>query len=595
MQHFDLLIRNGLVFDGTGSDGRACDVGIVGGRVAAISDTPLAASDSTRVIDAAGRWVCPGFIEPHSHYDAEIIAAPELAESVRHGVTTVMTGICSISMVCAEPEDCSDLFTRVEAVPREQVLPLLHRMKSWRSPSEFRSFFEAHPLGPNLVPFIGHSDIRVRAMGLERSVSEVKPTETELQAMDDMLNEALDVGFAGLSTMTTKLDRMDGDRAWAAPLPSTFARWSEYRRLHGILRRRGGILQSAPDAIGKINIVAFMLSAMGWFRKKLKMTLLTVLDLKSMPRLHVLGPLGGWVANTLLRGNFRWQFLPAPFVIYAYGLDFNSFGELADARILRDVKNPEDMYAEAAKPGFRAIMRRNMNAMLSAGLWHREFADAWVVECPDKQLIGMNFSEIGRARGQDAVDAFLDLALEHRDALRWGVQFAGERTRVMRKLCRSKQVHVGFADSGAHLENMASYNFPLCMLKYVRDAELEGQPFMTIGQAIHRLTGELADWYDIDAGHIRQGGRADVVIVNPEGLGPEVFEMEDADFPAFNMQRLVNRNDDAVDAVLINGRVAYSKDDGLAPELGKETGFGRFLPARGGAAPMAAPARGLPA
>lgn len=579
MQHFDIIIRNGIYFDGSGADGAAREIGIVGGRVAAVSEQPLSASESTQIIDAKGRWVCPGFIEPHSHYDAEIIAAPELAESVRHGVTTVMTGICSISMVCAEPEDCSDLFTRVEAVPRDQVLPLLKKMKSWRSPAEFRSFFEGHPLGPNLVPFIGHSDIRVRAMGLERSVSKVKPTADEMQAMEGMLHEALDEGFAGLSTMTTKLDRMDGDRAWAAPLPSTFARWSEYRRLHSILRRRGRILQSAPDAIGKINIVAFFLSAIGWFRKKLKMTLLTVLDLKSMPRLHVLGPLGGWMANTFLRANLRWQFLPAPFVIYAYGLDFNSFGELADARILRDVKNPEDMYAEAAKPGFRDIMRRNMKAMLSAGLWHREFADAWVVKCPDQSLVGKNFSEIGREQGKDAIDAFLDLALEHKDALRWGVQFAGERTHVMRKLCASKQVHVGFADSGAHLENMASYNFPLCMLKYMRDAELEGQPVLTPGQTIHRLTGELADWYDIDAGYIREGDRADVVIVNPEGLGPEVFEMEDAEFPAFGMTRLVNRNDNAVDAVLINGRVAYTKDDGLAPELGKQTGFGRFLPA----------------
>lgn len=590
---YDIIIANGHYFDGDmpadaqAAAGPVRHLGIRNGQVAKVSETPLDPSTAARVIDATGRWVTPGFVEPHSHYDAEIIAAPELAESVRHGVTTVMTGICSISMVCAEAEDCSDLFTRVEAVPREQVLPLLTRLKSWRSPKEFRSFFETHPLGPNLVPFIGHSDIRVRAMGLERSVSGVKPTAAEMQSMEDMLEEALDEGFAGLSTMTTKLDRMDGDRAWAAPLPSTFAKWSEYRRLHAILRRRGRILQSAPDAIGKINVVAFFLTAIGWFRKALKMSLLTVLDLKSMPRLHFLGPLSGWLANNILRGNLRWQFLPSPFIIYAYGLDFNSFGELADARILRDVKNPEDMYAEAAKPGFRDIMRRNMKAMLSAGLWHREFADAWVVRCPDESLIGKNFAEIGQERGQDAIDCFLDLALEHREQMRWGVQFAGERVDVMRKLCRNPQVHIGFADSGAHLQNMASYNFPLCMLKYVRDAQIEGKPFMSIGHAVHRLTGELADWYGIDAGHIREGDRADIAIVNPEGLGKEVFDMLDAEFPAFNMTRLVNRNDQAVDAVLIRGKVAYDKSAGYAPDLGKSTGYGQFLPA-GHASPQAA-------
>lgn len=583
---YDIIIKNARYFDGgmpnSAEEGLGLlrHIAVLNGRIAKVSDQPLEESAADKVIDANQHWVTPGFIEPHSHYDAEIIAAPELAESVRHGVTTVMTGICSISMICADPEDCSDLFTRVEAVPREQVLPLLNKLKTWRTPAEFRNFFESHPLGPNLVPFIGHSDIRVRAMGLERSVSDVKPTAQELQAMEDMLNEAIDQGFAGLSTMTTKLDRMDGDRAWAKPLPSTFARWSEYRRLHAILRKRGRILQSAPDAIGKINVVAFFLSAIGWFRKALKMSLLTVLDLKSMPRLHFLGPLGGWLANTFLKANLRWQFLPSPFVIYAYGLDFNSFGELADARILRDVKNPEDMYNEAAKPGFRDIMRRNMKAMLSAGLWHREFADAWVVKCPDQSLVGKNFAEIGRERGQDAIDSFLDIALQYREDLRWGVQFAGERTDVMRKLCKNKQVHVGFADSGAHLQNMASYNFPLCMLKYVRDAEQEGAGFMSIGHAVHRLTGELADWYGVDAGHIREGDRADLVIVNPQGLGPEVFDMQDAEFPAFNMTRLVNRNDQAVDAVLINGKLAYDSIQGHAADLGKAKGYGQFLPVR---------------
>ncbi|MFT7126501.1 MAG: N-acyl-D-aspartate/D-glutamate deacylase [Pseudoalteromonas tetraodonis] len=578
--HYDIIIKNGLYFDGSNSDGQLRNLGILNGRIAKVSAEPLDPTDTTKIINAEGRWVTPGFIEPHSHYDAEIIAAPELAESVRHGVTTVMTGICSISMVCAEPEDCSDLFTRVEAVPREQVLPILNKLKNWRSPTEFRAFFESHPLGPNLAPFLGHSDIRVRAMGLERSVQNIKPTEAELQSMDDMLEEALDVGFVGLSTMTTKLDRLDGDRAWAAPLPSTFARWSEYRRLHRILRRRGRVLQSAPDAIGKINIVAFFWEAMGIFRKAMKMSLLTVLDLKSMPRLHFLGPLGGWAANTFLRANLRWQFLPSPFIIYAYGLDFNSFGELADARILRDVKNPDDMYEEAKKPGFRDILKRNMKAMLSAGLWHREFADAWIVECPDETMIGKNFAEIGKEKGIDAIDAFLDMAIEYEDDLRWGVQFAGERTHVMRKLCKNKQVHIGFADSGAHLKNSASYNFPICMLKYVQDAADEGKPFMTTGHAVHRLTGELADWYGIEAGYIREGDRADVVVVNPEGFCQSVFEMTNAWFPAFNMERLVNRNDDAVDAVLINGKLAYDNVNGHAADLGKVTGYGTFLPTK---------------
>src|SRR6185503_843912 len=134
---FDVVVKNGLFFDGTGAAPIHADLGIQDGRVRAISKTPLEASE---VIDANGAWVMPGFIDVHTHYDAELIAAPALGESVRHGVTTVTVGSCSVSAILSEPEDCSDMFTRVESVPREQVLPLLQREKSWTSPREWVDF-----------------------------------------------------------------------------------------------------------------------------------------------------------------------------------------------------------------------------------------------------------------------------------------------------------------------------------------------------------------------------------------------------------------------------------------------------------------------
>src|SRR5690349_4590173 len=103
---YEVVIRGGLFFDGTGAAGVVGDVGINGGRVAAVSETPL---EGARVIDARGRWVMPGFVDIHTHYDAELIAAPALSESVRHGVTTVTVGSCSISTILSEAEDCSDL------------------------------------------------------------------------------------------------------------------------------------------------------------------------------------------------------------------------------------------------------------------------------------------------------------------------------------------------------------------------------------------------------------------------------------------------------------------------------------------------------
>jgi N-acyl-D-aspartate/D-glutamate deacylase len=115
-----LIIRNGTVFDGSGSDGVVADVLVGQGRILAVG-TNLDAPAEVRQIDASGMWVMPGFLDTHTHYDAELLAAPGLEESVRHGVTTVGVGSCSLSTVLASNEDCADIFSRVEALPREHV------------------------------------------------------------------------------------------------------------------------------------------------------------------------------------------------------------------------------------------------------------------------------------------------------------------------------------------------------------------------------------------------------------------------------------------------------------------------------------------
>ena len=577
---FDIVINHGEVFDGSGDSRGICHLGIRDGRVIKISDQPLPADSATHYYDATGKWVTPGFIETHSHYDAEVIAAPALKESVRHGVTTVMIGSCSISMVNAEPEDCSDLFTRVEAVPRELVLPVLEKRKRWKNAAGYRGFYEQHPLGPNLGSFIGHSDLRVAVMGLERATSDVKPSEQELQRMEQLLEEALDAGCVGLSLMTTRLDKVDGDRAWSRPLPSTYARWNEFKRLFAVLRRRNGVMQGAPDAVKKVNVLRFLWQAHGLFRRPMKCSMLTALDLKSNPWLNVVTRLSGFLANRILRGNFRWQTLPAPFTVYLSGLNVNAFEEFASGELLRDYKDEDAMYAKVDDPAFRKLFKKHVNALFTKGLWHRDFSDCWVVDCPDASLIGKNFEEIGARDGKDAVDAYFDLAVQYRNALRWKTNYGNHRPDVVRKLLASPHTHVGFADSGAHLESIAQYNFPLRLLKYVRDAELEGVPFISVAEGVQQVTSDLADWFGLSAGHIAEGARADVVIVDPEGLTEELDDVHWAPMPIEDaeIQRIVKRNDDAVTATIINGRVAWDRENGFDPALGEAQAFGRYLP-----------------
>lgn len=573
---YDILIKNGTYFDGSKNDGFVSDVAVKDGKVVKVAEEIT--GDAKHLIDAAGKWIMPGFLEIHSHYDAEIIAAPALKESVRHGVTTVAIGSCSISMVNAEPEDCSDLFTRVEAVPRESVLPILFEKKKWKDAKGYREFYDNHPLGPNACSFIGHSDIRVAAMGIDRATSDVKPTEEEMQTMERMLEEALDHGCLGLSMMTTKLDKLDGDRAWSKPLPSTYSTWWEFKRLFKILRRRNGILQGAPDAVKKVNVFGFLWQAHGLFRRPMKVTMLTALDLKSNPLLPYITRISGFIANKLLRGNFKWQTLSAPFTIHLEGLEVNAFEEFETGAELRDMMKDEDaLYERINDPEFRAAFKKHVSEIFTVGLWHRDFSDGWITDCPDKSLIGKNFEQVGESYNADPVDAFFDLATKYRSELKWKTNYGNHRPHIMHKLLASPYTHVGFGDSGAHIRSLAMYNFPLRLLKYVRDAQLDGKPFMSTAEGVNKVTADLADWFGVNAGHIREGDRADIAIINPEGLNDDVDAIAEAPMEGFGIDRLVKRNDDAVEATIINGKIAYSKAEGYADDLGKQQDFGRFL------------------
>jgi N-acyl-D-glutamate deacylase len=571
---YDAIVKNGLYFDGTGAPGVLRDLGIRDGRVAIASEQPLDEAGCPRVIEAHGNWVMPGFVDVHTHYDAELIAAPSLSESVRHGVTTVTVGSCSISAILAEPEDCSDLFTRVESVPREHVLPLLRKKKTWTTPAEYVEFLDRHPLGPNVISFLGHSDLRTRVMGLQRAVDRnARPTEDELKEMERLLEDALDQGFLGMSSMTNPWDKLDGDRFRSAQLPSTYATWKEYRRLHKVLRRRGRILQSAPSLVTKVNALLFMLESAGLgMRRSLKTTLITLADAKSSRGLHhVIGRLTRFV-NNLFGGDMRWQTLPVPFEVYADGIDLVVFEEFGAGQAALHLADEMSRNVLMRDEKYRRKFRRDYDAKFTPRVWHRDFHDAQIVACPDASVVGKSFGEVADARGIHAVDAFLDLVVEHGRKLRWRTTIANDRPAEVVNLVNEPSALIGFADSGAHIRNMAFYSFPLRMLRFVRDGAV-----MPIEKAVWRLTGEIADWLGVDAGHLRVGDRADLVIVDPEALDARLDEYHEATMEGFgDLTRMVNRSDGVVQAVMINGRVAFENG-----AITSDIGHGAFLPAGG--------------
>ncbi|OBB95048.1 N-acyl-D-amino-acid deacylase family protein [Mycolicibacterium peregrinum] len=574
---FDTIIRNGRWFDGTGAPSAVRNIGIRDGHVVTISPDLLDDTDCPQVIDATGKWVMPGMLDIHTHYDVEVLGGPSLSESLRHGVTTAMLGSCSLSTVHVGGVDAGDLFGRVEAIPRDQVIAAVDDKKTWTTCDEYVSALESLPLGPNLAAFIGHSDMRTAVMGLDRATrKDQRPTATEQARMEQMLKEALDAGFVGMSSQQLLFDKIDGDTCRSRTLPSTYAKSRELRRLKSMLRRAGRVLQSGPDIQNPLNLASQVAQSLGLFRKQLKTSLLSAADIKANPyAIWMMGPLAK--AANALGGNFRWQHLPVPFEVYADGIDlvvFEEFGSGAAALHLRDEVERNELLRDES---YRRKFRKDYDSKFGVRVWHRDFFDAEIVACPDESVVGKTFGQVGQEHGElHPVDAFLDLVLEHGTALRWRTTISNHRPEVLKKLARDPGIQLGFSDAGAHLRNMAFYNMGLRLLRHVRDAEQAGTPFMSIEQAVHRLTGELADWYRIDAGHLRIGDRADVVIVDPEHLDDSLDAYAEETVDQYGgLSRMVNRNDDTVTAVLVGGRTVFA--DGALTDLVGQQRTGQFL------------------
>ena len=403
---FDTVVRGGRWFDGTGAPSGVRHLGISGGHVVAVSPEPLDETGA-EVVDAEGRWVMPGMVDIHTHYDIEVLQGPALAESLRHGVTTVLLGSCSLSTLHVDPTTAGDLFGRVEAIPRAHVIAALEETQAglpgggWRTAEEYVAALESLPLGPNLGAFIGHSDLRAAEMGLDRATrTDVRATESEIVAMQRRLAEALDAGFVGMSGQQLMFDKLDGEIARSRTLPSTYASAKERRRLNALLRERGRVLQGGPDITSVRSIAAMTLSTLPTrgVRERLKTSLLSAADIKANPALvHIMGPIAATV--NALGGDFRWQHLPVPFEVYADGIDLVIFEELGSGAAALHLADQVERNALLADEDYRRWFRRDYDARFGMRVWHRDFFDAEIVDCPDDSVIGKTFGQVGVDRG----------------------------------------------------------------------------------------------------------------------------------------------------------------------------------------------------
>lgn len=571
----DLVLRNATLYDGTGAPPRRVDIAIQREHVVAIADRERGQPGYTGApreqIDLAGRWVTPGFIDVHTHYDAEIEAFPELPESTRHGVTTVFIGNCSMSMAPGAEEDLIDMYTRVESLPKRLLQKWLHGRLQWRGPREYAAHFSALPLGPNVACFLGHSNVRLAVLGKQRSLGPTRLGDDELARMGALLEEALDAGYLGLSIDMLPWHRMAGAKYNGVSIPSQYSSAREYRYLADILRARGRVLQATPNANRKESVLLLVMLSAGLWRRPLKVTSLAALDFRSNRAFtHLSGKLSA-LANKVLGGDFRFQALAAPFRMWADGFSTPIFEEFGAGTALMNCDTHAQRMELLQDRRFRARFRREWTSRFNRS-FHRDFREMTVTSAPDAMLAGHDFAALAAMHHSDPVDYFLDSLQRFGEGIRWHTVVANDRPEVMRRLLAQPYNLPGFSDAGAHNRNMA---FQHVHLRCLRDALVHGDA-LNVEHAVHRLTGETASWFGIDRGTVASGRVADLCVIDPEKLKTDLGEPREYLDPRFDGEmRMVVDSGGAVPHVLVAGK--FLKRDGeLAADAGQSR-YGSFL------------------
>lgn len=615
---WDTLVQNALVFDGSGGPAQTQDIAISDGRIVARgSQLPEEAAD--KVIDATGQWLMPGLLDIHTHLDLEVDLEPGLPEVVRHGTTTVVVGNCSLGTCFGRQETAAqspivDCFTRVENIPKK-VLRQCAEAVHWDNTGDYLDHFADLPLGPNVAAFIPHSMLRIEVMGLKDSITR-DPTEAELMEMEALLEKGMSQGYLGMSTDGLPFHYLASEPYTDQRIPTQFASFKEMKRLLNVVRRHDRVWQTTPIIENRAKaFFYFLLSSGRLFGKTLKTSALSVMEFVLMPRAHK-GFLGfaSLLNSRLLRGNIHFQALGGNFRIWSDGIVSPLYEELESTceLIAKEYDDVEGRLALLNDPAFIERFRRDWlhgrggfnlatlktrlgvpDNLVVRDLHLMIFDGAPVAEWEGESL-QLVFERLQRFQsGQDSAarsereaevfaafpnpirddaDFMLHMMRAFDKSFRFWVDVGNSRPDTTLELLMHKDAMPGFNDSGAHITNMAFFDYNLMSLKLAQQKSLA-----MVSKMVSRLTREPAAFFGLDVGTLDIGAQADIVLLDPDALAQwdsnETRQLTYRDL--FSHDQMVNRSDGVVTNVLIKGESVWA--DGKASEaLGQKT-LGRAL------------------
>jgi len=538
---YDLLIKGGRVVDGTGAPAFAADVAVNAGRIAAVGAD---LGEAKRVIDAKGQVVAPGFIDPHTHFDVQLLWDGAAKPALEHGITSVVPGNCSLSLAPLKAKDRKTLvgmFQQIEEMPPAAFTDAFEW--TWEDFAGYRAALEKG-LAINVAPLVGHSVIRLWVMGPNANQRAARPDE--VKAMQDLLRECLQAGAVGLSTSFVDVDEK------ARPVPSRFADFAELDALSAVLGEFGRMLQIVPEfydadiTIARIDQLAELSLKHG-----IPTTFSPVFDSRFAP--NAAPRQLARVEEQFARGARVWPQMQTRPIDISFSLLRPSlfFARLPSwmrtlrqplperLAALRDAEAVERLIADAGPDGGEAIF----GSLVARG------GDALPAE-----LAGLTLGEIAKARGETPASALISLSLERGlDVAFIAANRGHEDTGRIGPMLASPHVHIGASDGGAHIASFATYgDTGYLFSEFVRKAGA-----MTLEQAVKKITSETADiWRIKDRGTLKEGFAADIVVFDPDAIGRgeehAVFDM-----PGDGMRYV--RGSIGVDTVVVNGEIAWAK------------------------------------